>query len=118
MTAAKFIEKLSTFRNEKEPDKVEKFFKENDGITKHFGVKFGNVFKTAEEFSALPLEEMNKLLDNDFYEVRMGAVSIMSFQAGNKKTPEEKKKELFQLYLLRNDRLNNWEYYRELSLMP
>jgi len=40
----------------------------------------------------LPLKEINKLLDNDFYEVRMGAVSIMSFQAGNKKTPEEKKK--------------------------
>jgi len=50
MTAAQFIEKLSTFRNEKEIDKVEKFFKGNDGSTKHFGVKFGDVFKTAEEF--------------------------------------------------------------------
>jgi 3-methyladenine DNA glycosylase AlkD len=110
MTAAQFIEKLSTFRNEKEIDKVEKFFKGNDGNTKHFGVKFGDVFKTAEEFSALPLKEINKLLDNDFYEVRMGAVSIMSFQAGNKKTSEEKKKELFDLYLQRHDRLNNWDF--------
>ncbi|GEN70513.1 DNA alkylation repair protein [Chryseobacterium lathyri] len=110
MTAAQFIEKLSTFRNEKEIDKVEKFFKGNDGSTKHFGVKFGDVFKTAEEFSALPLKEINKLLDNDFYEVRMGAVSIMSFQAGNKKTSEEKKKELFDLYLQRHDRLNNWDF--------
>ncbi|MGG5210022.1 DNA alkylation repair protein [Chryseobacterium sp. MIQD13] len=110
MTAVQFIEKLSTFRNEKEVNKVEKFFKGNDGITQPFNVKFGDVFNTAKEFSALPLEEINKLLDSDFYEVRMGAVSIMDFQAGNKKASEEKKKELFDLYLNRHDRLNNWDF--------
>ncbi|SHF34086.1 DNA alkylation repair protein [Chryseobacterium sp. OV279] len=110
MTATQFIEKLSTFRNEKEIDKVQKFFKGNDGVTKHFGVKFGDVFTTAKEFSSMSLEEINILLDNDFYEVRMGAVSIMDFQAGNKKTSEERKKELFDLYLNRHDRLNNWDF--------
>ncbi|MCT2561139.1 DNA alkylation repair protein [Chryseobacterium herbae] len=110
MTAAQFIEKLSTFRNEKEIDKVEKFFKGDDGVTKHFGVKFGDVFTTAKEFSSMPLEEINTLLDSDFYEVRMGGVSIMDFQAGNKKTSEESKKDLFDLYLNRHDRLNNWDF--------
>lgn len=110
MTAAQFIEKLSTFRNEKEMNKVEKFFKGNDGATQPFGVKFGDVFTTAKEFSEMPLEEINKLLDSDFYEVRMGAVSIMDFQAGNKKTTEERKKQLFDLYLNRHDRLNNWDF--------
>ncbi|SFN22328.1 3-methyladenine DNA glycosylase AlkD [Chryseobacterium oleae] len=110
MTAAQFIEKLSTFRNEKEIDKVEKFFKGDDGVTKHFGVKFGDVFTTAKEFSSMSLKEINILLDNDFYEVRMGAVSIMDFQAGNKKMSEERKKELFDLYLNRHDRLNNWDF--------
>lgn len=110
MTASQFIEKLSTFRNEKEIDKVEKFFKGNDGVTKHFGVKFGDVFSTAKEFSEMPPVEINKLLDSDFYEMRMGAVSIMDFQAGNKKTSEERRKELFELYLERHDRLNNWDF--------
>ncbi|MCS3868552.1 3-methyladenine DNA glycosylase AlkD [Chryseobacterium ginsenosidimutans] len=110
MTAQQFIEKLSTFINDKEIDKVEKFFKGNDGVTKHFGVKFGDVFTTAKEFSAMPLDEINTLLDSDFYEVRMGAVSIMDFQAGNKKTSEEKRKQLFNLYLIRHDRLNNWDF--------
>lgn len=110
MTAVQFIEKLSTFRNEKELNKVEKFFKGNDGVTKAFGVKFGDVFNTAKEFSTMSLEEISKLLDNDFYEVRMGAVSIMDFQAGNKKTTEEKKKQLFEFYLKRHDRLNNWDF--------
>lgn len=110
MTAVQFIEKLATFRNEKELNKVEKFFKGNDGVTKAFGVKFGDVFNTAKEFSAMPLEEISKLLDSDFYEVRMGAVSMMDFQAGNKKTTEERKKQLFDLYLKRHDRLNNWDF--------
>lgn len=110
MTAQEFIETLSLFKNEKELDKVEKFFKGNDGMTKSFGVKFGDVFTTAKEFSAMPLNEVNKLLDSDFYEVRMGAVSIMDFQARNKKTTEDQKKDLFDLYLNRHDRLNNWDF--------
>jgi glutamine synthetase len=48
MTAAQFIEKLSTFRNEKEIDMVEKFFTGTDGVTKHLGVNFGDVFNTAK----------------------------------------------------------------------
>ena len=110
MTAKEFIETLALFKNEKELNKAEKFFKGNDGITKSFGTKFGDVFSTAKEFSEMSLEEINKLLDSDFYEVRMGAVSIMDFQARRKKTSEGHKKALFDLYLNRHDRLNNWDF--------
>lgn len=110
MTAKEFVETLSLFKNEKELDKVEKFFKGNDGITKSFGVKFGDIFTIAKEFSAMPLDEINKLLDSEFYEVRMGAVSIMDFQARSKKTTDDQKKDLFDLYLNRHDRLNNWDF--------
>jgi len=110
MTAKEFIETLALFKNEKELSKVDKFFKGNDGVTKSFGVKFGDVFSAAKEFSEMPLGEINKLLDSDFYEVRMGAVSIMDFQAGHKKTSEDHKKALFDLYLNRHDRLNNWDF--------
>ncbi len=110
MTAKEFIETLALFKNEKELNKVQKFFKGNDGVTKSFGVKFGDVFTTAKEFSMMSLDEINKLLDSDFYEVRMGAVSIMDFQARSKKTSEDRKKALFDLYLNRHDRLNNWDF--------
>ena len=110
MTANQFIEKLAPFKNEKELHKVAKFFKGNDGVTKSLGVRFGDVFKTAKAFSNMPLEEINKLLDSDYYEIRMGAVSIMDYQAKDKKTPQERKKELFELYLNRHDRLNNWDF--------
>lgn len=110
MTAKEYIERLSEFKSEKELNKAAKFFKGNDGVTKSFGVKFGDVFKTAKEFTGMTLSEINKLLDSDYYEVRMGAVSIMDFQAKSKKTPESRKKELFDLYLTRHDRLNNWDF--------
>lgn len=110
MTAKEYIARLSEFKSEKERNKVEKFFKGNDGVTKSLGVKFGDVFKTAKEFIEMPLSEINKLLDNDHYEIRMGAISIMDFQAKSKKTTETRKKELFELYLFRHDRLNNWDF--------
>lgn len=110
MTAENYIKRLSEFKTEERLDVVRKFFKGKDGITKPFGVKFGDVFKTAKEFTQMSLKEINKLLDDDHYEIRMGAVSIMDFQAKSKKTPESRKKELFSLYLSRHDRLNNWDF--------
>jgi 3-methyladenine DNA glycosylase AlkD len=58
----------------------------------------------------MPLKEIEILLDSDFYEIRMGAVSIMDFQAKHKKTTIQRKKELFELYLKRHNRLNNWDF--------
>ena len=86
MTAKDYINRLTEFKTEERLDVVKKFFKGNDGITKPFGVKFGDVFKTAKEFTQMPLNEINKLLDDEHYEIRMGAVSIMDFQAKSKKT--------------------------------
>ena len=110
MTAKTFIAELSKFQSDKELGKAEKFFKGNDGRTKSFGVKFGDVFKTAKQFKQMPLEEINQLLDSDYYEIRMGAASIMDFQARDKKVTEERKKALYELYLNRHDRLNNWDF--------
>jgi hypothetical protein len=39
----------------------------------------------------------------------MGAVSIMDFMARVKKVTPEKKKELFDLYIKRYDRMNDWD---------
>ena len=110
MDAQSFIEELAQFKSEKEQGKAEKFFKGNDGKTKSFGVKFGDVFRLAKQYKQLPLAEIDKLLDSNYYEVRMGAVSIMDFQARDKKLAESQKKALFDLYLNSLDRLNNWDF--------
>ncbi|HMR42680.1 MAG TPA: DNA alkylation repair protein [Saprospiraceae bacterium] len=109
-TAQQFIEAMTDLRDEKELGKLEKFFKGNDGHTQAMGIKFGDLFKLAEACRDMALDEINALLDSDYYEVRMGAVSIMDFKAKDKKTPPEVKKALFDLYLQRHDRLNNWDF--------
>ncbi len=85
------------------------FFRDNDGKTKSTGTAFGNIFALAKKFSSLPLDEVETLLESEYYEARLGAVSIMDFQARNNKTPPEHRQELYDLYIRRHDRINNWD---------
>jgi 3-methyladenine DNA glycosylase AlkD len=110
MTAKKFINALNQFISDKEMDKVDRFFKGNDGKTKALGVRFGDVFKTAKLFMAMATEEIEELLKSDYYEVRMGAAAIMDYQAREKSISEAQHKALFDLYIRRHDRLNNWDF--------
>ena len=70
----------------------------------------GANFQLAKRFTAMPLDEIELLLESPYYEVRMGGVSIMDYQARRKKMPEEQRKALFDLYIRRHDRLNNWDF--------
>jgi 3-methyladenine DNA glycosylase AlkD len=73
------------------------------------GVKIGKIFPVAKRFADMPLADVGRLLDSRYYEVRMGAVSIMDFQARAKRTPPEHRKALFELYIKRHDCINNWD---------
>ena len=67
------------------------------------------VFALARQFIDLPSTEIDKLLDSDVHEVRVGALSVMGKQAIRKNTPEATRAELFALYLRRTDRINTWD---------
>ena len=73
------------------------------------GVRMGQVFALAKEFMDMPLDEVEKLLESTIHEARVGAVSIMDYQARSKKTTEKRRKELFDLYIRRHDRINTWD---------
>ena len=73
------------------------------------GVRMGQVFALAKEFIDTPLDEVEKMLESPIHEMRVGAVSIMDFQARGKKTTQERRKELFDLYIRRHDRINTWD---------
>ena len=79
---------------------------EKDAI---LGVRMGQVFALAKEFMDMPLDEVETMLESPIHEMRVGAVSIMDFQARSKKTTKERKKELFDLYIKRHDRINTWD---------
>jgi 3-methyladenine DNA glycosylase AlkD len=112
-TAAEFVEKLMSLRSAAELKKIQRYFKSGAGEygegDEFIGVRMGQLFSLAKEFQDLPPPEIEKLLESPIHEVRVGAVSIMDFQARNKKTAAERKKELFDLYLRRHDRINNWD---------
>jgi 3-methyladenine DNA glycosylase AlkD len=72
-------------------------------------VSMGQVFAFAKEYMGMPPKEIEKLLESPIHKVRAGAVSIMDWQARSKKTSDERKKELFNLYIRRHDRINDWD---------
>jgi len=109
-TAKTFIEQLSLKASKAEYEKVQRFYRETDkNKSKFLGVRMGNLFAQAKSFEAMPLKEIDKLHGSPYYEGRMGAVCIMDFQARNKKTTDARKKELFELYIKKHDRINNWD---------
>ncbi|MBN8582053.1 MAG: DNA alkylation repair protein [Anaerolineae bacterium] len=73
------------------------------------GVRMGQVFALAKEFMNMELDEVEVMLESPFHEMRVGAVSIMDFQARSKKTTEARRKELFNLYIRCHDRINTWD---------
>lgn len=73
------------------------------------GVSMGQVFALAKEFMQLPPDEIEKMLASLLHEMRVGAVSIMDFQARSKKTTAARRKELFDLYIRRHERINSWD---------
>lgn len=113
LTAQEFVKRLQAHQSNVELIKIQRYFKSGAGEYGHgdqfLGVRMGQVFALAKEFIAMPPPEIEKLLLNPLHEVRAGAVSIMNQQGRNKKTPESRRKELYDLYLKRHDRINNWD---------
>ena len=71
-------------------------------------LRMGQVFGLAKQFVAMEPDEIETLLDDPTHEVKVGAVSIMGHQATRKGTSDARKKELFELYLRRSDRIDTW----------
>jgi len=111
ISAAQFVKRLNTYRSPDELKKYHRYFKfdESDKDDTFIGVRMGQVFALAKEFIDMPPSEIEKLLASPVHEVRAGGCSIMGKQATHKKTPESRRKELYDLYLRRHDRINNWD---------
>lgn len=113
LTAKNFIQKLKEHQSMDELAKIQRYFKSGDGEygegDRFMGIRMGTLFKLSEEFIDMEPAEIEKLLENPIHEIRAGGVSIMNKQGRSKITTEERRKELFNLYLDRHDRINNWD---------
>jgi 3-methyladenine DNA glycosylase AlkD len=113
MSAKQFVERLKALCSPEELKKILRYFKSGKGQYGEgdvfMGVRMGQVFALAKEFMEMPTGEIEELLESTIHEVRVGAVSIMDWQARSKKISGERRKELFDLYIRRHDRINNWD---------
>jgi 3-methyladenine DNA glycosylase AlkD len=81
----------------------------SEGDVPYAGIGMGQIFKLAKELQAMPSAEIEQLLQSDDHPVRVGAVSIMDWQARDRRTPAERRRELFELYIRRHDRIDTWD---------
>jgi 3-methyladenine DNA glycosylase AlkD len=113
LTAKSFIIQLKNLQSDKEKEKLQRYFKSGEGDYGHgdefMGIKMRNLFKTAIEFRGMPVKEIEKLLESKIHEVRAGAVSIMDKESRYSKTTPERRKDFYDLYMRRHDRINNWD---------
>jgi 3-methyladenine DNA glycosylase AlkD len=113
LSADQFIDRLAAHASPEELAKLQRYFKSGPGQYGEgdvfLGVRMRDVFALAKEFIDMPSGEIERLLDSPVHEVRAGALSIMDKAARRKRTPDARRKELFDLYLRRIDRINNWD---------
>jgi 3-methyladenine DNA glycosylase AlkD len=112
LTAEGFVERLQALKSREELLKHTRFFKfdpEDQSEDNYFiGVRMGDIFQTSKEFAGMTVDEIEKLIDSPIYEARTGALSIMGKSAAEKKVSPERLKELYELYIRRHDRIDDW----------
>ncbi|HEU5129813.1 MAG TPA: DNA alkylation repair protein [Glycomyces sp.] len=107
LTAEAFERALWALQSDQEREKIAKH--RRNGRSGVIGVRMKAIFDTAAEFADMPLDEVERLLESQYYDARMGAVSILDFKARRKRTTDQERRELFELYLRRHDRIDDWD---------
>jgi 3-methyladenine DNA glycosylase AlkD len=98
LSAASFASRLAALRPA-----------DREGEDPYAGIGMGQIFALAKEFRAMPPDEIEQLLESDHHAVKVGAVAIMDWQARERKTTAERRRELFDLYIRRHDRIDTWD---------
>ena len=111
MTAYDVKRELDKHESPEDAVFLQRFFKTGKG---QYGA--GDIFiglrvpltrKISKQFKDLSLDEIEKLLESPVHEHRLSALIIMTEQC--KKASLEHRKALYNLYLKRTDRINNWD---------
>lgn len=72
-------------------------------------IRMGQIFQLAKDFVDASPHDIEVLLERPDHPPRVAAVSIMDFQARRKDTPKSRRRELYELYLRRHDRIDTWD---------
>jgi 3-methyladenine DNA glycosylase AlkD len=106
--AAALIAALEGMATAEERQKYTRYFAP-DPDAPFIGVRMGAVFELAKTALDLPGDELEALLEQPVHEVRALACSIMGKSAARPKTDGSRRTELYELYLRRHDRIDQWD---------
>ena len=106
--AATLVATLEGMASAEEREKYTRYFAP-DPDAPFIGVRMGAVFDLAKTALDLPVAELEALLELPTHEVRALACSIMGKSAAHRRTSSERRAELFELYLRRHDRIDQWD---------
>ena len=67
------------------------------------------LFALSNSFIDMDVADIEVLLDDPAHDTRVGAVSIMDWKARRKATGNDERGALYELYLRRHDRIDNWD---------
>ena len=113
LTATEFTKRLKALQSEDELRKHQRYFRfdpDHQSKDDYFiGVRMGSIFELAKEFADMPVGEIEKLMESPVHEIRAGAMSIMGQCTKGKSCSDDRLKELYDLYIRRHDRVNNWD---------
>ena len=108
LTAHAFLAALREIGSAEQRERYTASFNHEPGDV-FLGVRMGQVFALAKENLAMPMDEIEQLLELPFHEARVGALSIMDKRARCASTPADDRTAMFELYLRRHDRIDNWD---------
>lgn len=72
-------------------------------------VPMRDIFALAKELRGMEPTQVEVLLEAADHDLRVGAISIMDFQARDRRTPESRRQVLYELYLRRHDLIDTWD---------
>ncbi|WP_251152810.1 DNA alkylation repair protein [Cellulosimicrobium sp. Marseille-Q4280] len=106
LDAATFRAELLSLATREQKRQYARFF---PGDASFAGVRMGDVFTLAKRSLAMPVAEIERLLEDPVHEVRAGACSIMGKASTARRVDPARHAELVGLLLRRHDRVDAWD---------
>ena len=107
-TATEFISQLMSLAGS-DASETRDPAERDDSVSPLAGVRMGDIFALSKRYIDMEPDQIEELLESPVHQVRVGAVSIMDFQARRRSTPVTRRKMLYDLYLRRHDRIDDWD---------
>ena len=106
--AATLVTTLEGMASDTQRERYTRYFPP-DPDAPFLGVPMGAVFELAKTALDLAGSELEALLEQPAHEVRALGCSIMGKSAAHRKSGTERRSELYELYLRRHDRIDQWD---------